>query len=52
MGAQDLLFRVLTPDTITKVSQYKFNIEYLIVSPKHVKLPSQNEKKNAGLKEI
>ena len=54
MGAQHILFIVLTTNTITEFSKYKFNMASLTVSRKHVKLPSQKDdlKIIAGLKEI
>ena len=33
----------MTPDTISKVSQYKFNTKELSVTPKHVKLMKNEE---------
>ena len=54
MGAQYLLSRVRSPDIISEFSQYEFNMEYLTVTPKHVKLTPQKEyhKGIAGLKAI
>ena len=54
MGAQHILFIVLTTNTITEFSKYKFNMASLTVSRKHVKLPSQKDdlKGIAGLKAI
>ena len=54
VGSQYLLPKVLTLDVTTVVSQYEFKIEYLTISPKHVKLPSQEEdlKGIAGLGDI
>ena len=54
VGAQDLLPRVLAPDTITEVPQYEFNMESINVYPKNVKISSQEKdpKGITGLKSI
>ena len=54
MGAQYLLSRFLTPNKITEVSQYNFNMKSLTVSPKNIRLTSQKQdlKVISGLKAI
>ena len=39
-GAENIISRVLTSDTISEVSQYDFDMEELSVTIKHVKLPN------------
>ena len=42
LGSDNFSFRLLASGAISKFSQYGFNMEYLTVSPKHVKLPRNN----------
>ena len=48
MVAEDLVSQFLTQDYISEVSQYDFNMEYITVLPKHIKLP----KNGYGCREI
>ena len=41
--AEDLASRLLTDDAISEVSQYEFNTKELLVTPKQLKLPSNEE---------
>ena len=43
LGAEDMATRVMTVHAISEATQYNFNTEYLIVPPKHVRLPSNKE---------
>ena len=44
MGRDDLIKRVLTYDAISKFSHYDFDMEKLIVYPKHVNIPNNEDK--------
>ena len=48
MVRDDFIKRVLTSDTISKFSHYEFDMEKLIVYPKHVNIPN-NEDERKGI---
>ena len=48
LGAEKLITRILTLDTIPEISQYDFDMENMTVHPMHVK-PPNNEKESKDI---